>query len=366
MIVATVGGFCVSALGTYVVRRVASRRGFVDRPGEHKRHETPVILGGGVAIAAGIVGPLVVAVGAVAILCPGGTIPEWMPPSLAQHIPGLLSKLRPALALAGGAVVLHVLGLIDDRRNLGPGIKLAVQVGVAVVLATVFDLRLMTRLGPGLSIGLTIIWIVIITNAFNLLDNMDGLCAGVAAIVATVFALSGILSGQLFVPTLAFLVVGVMLGFLWHNFPPARIYMGDAGSLVIGYMLAVLAILTTYLRPDSQDQPFAALMPLVVFAVPLYDTCSVVLIRLRRGISPFRGDQRHFSHRLVERGLSPRGAVLTIYLATVATSIGAALLPDASWTEAALIALQCACVVGIIAILEATDRPTTNRPRRDS
>jgi UDP-GlcNAc:undecaprenyl-phosphate GlcNAc-1-phosphate transferase len=141
---------------------------------------------------------------------------------------------------------------------------------------------------------------------------------------------------------------------LVFNFPPATIFMGDAGSMVIGYFMAVLIVLTTFYNPQTATSPAGILLPLVVLAVPLYDVISVSIHRIRAGDSIFRGDRRHFSHRLLRRGLSERAAVLTIYLATAATSLTAIILPHCDWPAACLVFGQCLCVVFLIAILEHT------------
>jgi UDP-GlcNAc:undecaprenyl-phosphate GlcNAc-1-phosphate transferase len=264
----------------------------------------------------------------------------------------MAEKLPMLLAILGGGLVLQILGLVDDVRALGPWSKLAAQVLVAFALAAGFEIRAVEALGPGLSVGITVFWIVLIINAFNFLDNMDGLSAGVAAIAASIFACSAMASGQIFVPVMAWVLVGALLGFLMFNFWPASVFMGDAGSMVIGYFLSVLTVLTTYQDSEQRLLPFGVLVPLIVLAVPLYDVTSVVIHRLRAGVSPFRGDRRHFSHRLVKRGMSPRAAVSTIYLATAATSVSAVILPRADWAMASLIFAQCVCVVLIIAVLE--------------
>ena len=128
--------------------------------------------------------------------------------------------------------------------------------------------------------------------------------------------------------------------------------MGDAGSLVVGYMMGVLTVLTTYYDPAQGLTPLGVIVPVVVLAVPIYDVTSVVIHRLRLGINPFRGDRRHFSHRLVAKGMSMRGAVLTIYLATATTGLSAVVLPRVDWASAWLLLVQCLCVVVMIAILE--------------
>lgn len=348
--------FVTSALATFVVRGIARRRGFVDRPGGHKQHALPVALGGGIALAWTVcLPPLLATLGACAAMRWG--TPEWIPDDLRVHIPGVASKAAGVFAVIGGAVLLHVVGLIDDVKPLGPAFKLFVQVLVALVPAALFGIRVLAleHWPAWVSVAITVVWIVTVTNAFNFLDNMDGLSAGVAAIAGAIFAAAAISGGQIFVPAMMLILVGALLGFLVFNFHPATIFMGDSGSLFVGYLMAVLIVLTTFYHPERRLQPAGVLLPIVVLAVPLYDSASVIIHRLRAGSSIFRGDRRHFSHRLVRRGLSERAAVLTIYLATAATSLAAILLPHVSWFGACVIFAQCLCVILIIAILEHTD-----------
>jgi len=353
--------FLIGAALTPLVRRWALERDFVDRPaaGTHKRHARPVSLGGGIAITVAILGPMALALIAASVLFRmdparlsflNEIVPSWR-----DWAGGVVTKIPQALAVIAGALVMHLVGIIDDHRPLSPPAKLAAQLAVALALSAGFGLRSVEALGPTMSVMLTTLWMVTIINAFNFMDNMDGLTAGVAGLTAIILAVSAFGSGQVFVPCLALMVAGAALGFLVFNFPPATIFMGDAGSLVIGYFLAVCAVLTTFYDPQRWQRQPGVLVPLVVFAIPLYDTASVIVRRLRLGISPFRGDRRHFSHRLVALGKSQRMAVLTIYLATAATGLGAVLLPLLSWPAAMLIFVQCICVVAIIAILESRD-----------
>jgi len=351
--VAVVAPLLLSAALTLIVRAWARRTGFVDRPHAHKKHEQPVALGGGVAIFAGIAVPLLVGT-AVAYLWHGKAAPSFLPTLLCDHLDGIASKLTTVLALCGCMGVLHIVGLIDDRRALGPAPKFIAQFTIAVITAWPLDIRILEFLPAPLSIAATVVWIVLITNAFNFLDNMDGLSAGVAAIGAAIFAIAAMMAGQIFVPVLAWVMVGGLVGFLLFNFSPASIFMGDAGSLVVGYLMAVLTTLTTYFDPGQEHRPLGVLVPLLVLAVPVYDAVSVITLRLFAGDSPFRGDHRHFSHRLVKRGMTRRGAVLTIYLATAATGLPAVALPRVDWPVAALLLLQCVCVVTMIARLELT------------
>jgi len=332
--------------------RAARRTGFVDHPGGHKSHARATPYGGGSAMFLAAWLPTLGLLGLIR-----AAPPEWLAglggAELEASIGGVRDQVGRGLLILAGGVILHLLGLLDDFRTLRAWPKLIVMVAVGLLVSTLGGVRVATFLGPGVSIPLTTAWIVVITNAFNFLDNMDGLSAGVGCICTAFLALCGLLAGQVVVPGLACIFLGAMLGFLVYNFPPARIFMGDAGSLLIGYMLAVLSVLTSYWQSGAEQPPFALAMPLVVLAVPLYDFTSVVVIRLREGRSPMSGDQRHFSHRLVERGLSRRAAVLTIYLATAATGLAATLLPGAGLRQTITIVALVAMVLLTIALLEA-------------
>ena len=369
ILIAVGGPFLVSLATTFAIRSWARRVKFIDRPGGHKRHETPVALGGGLALFVSICGPIFLGTILAWVLNGGnasadppssvGSSYEWLPGIVQTHLTGITSKLTTALAIVGGALVLLVVGLIDDRRPLGPAPKLIAQFAVAIFIAGPVGIRAVEALPTPLSIAVTVLWIVLITNAFNFLDNMDGLSAGVAAIAAAIFAVTAARSGQVFVPVMAWVVVGGLLGFLVYNFSPASIFMGDAGSLPLGFLLSVLTILTTFYDPTKGLTPLGVIVPVVVLAVPLYDVISVVIHRIRAGQNPLRGDWRHFSHRLVKRGMTPRGAVLTIYLATAATGLPAIILPSVDWPIALLLLLQCLAVVAMIAILEHAPRDRT-------
>lgn len=353
MVLTVLTSFILSLSMTDFVRRWALRAGFIDHPGGHKQHAAPVALGGGIAITACICLPILA--GTLFARLFHSSPPSWLPDLLRTHLDGMSAKFPVALGFVVGAIALHILGLIDDRRPLGPGIKFIVQFVVALFIAGPLGVRAAEFLPAALSIAITTVWIVLIINAFNFLDNMDGLSAGVAAIAAGIFALASLEAGQVFVPIMAFVVVGVLLGYLVFNFPPARIFMGDAGSLVVGYTLSVLTILTTYYEPGISPTPLGVIVPLLVLAVPLYDVISVIIHRVRLGLNPLRGDRRHFSHRLVRRGLSTRGAVLTIYLATAATALPAVIVPRLPWWAVILLFVQCVCVLLMIAILEHTE-----------
>ena len=347
----------VSVVLTLGVRRWALRRGFVDHPGQRKIHANPIALGGGIVVFwVTLLPPPVLTL--LAWWWQRGQVPGWAPASLVQHVEGLADKGQTLLLLIAAAAGLHVMGLIDDKRRLGPWVKLGVQVGAAALLAIWGEIRFEFFIGNvWAATALSILWMVVIINAFNFLDNMDGLSAGIAAICAAMILSAALGNGQMFVSGLLVLLIGALLGFLVFNFSPAKIFLGDGGSLVVGLLIAVATIHTTYYHEDGQSGHwYATLMPLIVLAVPLYDFISVVALRLLQGASPFVGDTQHFSHRLVKRGMSHRQAVVTIYLATACTGLGATFLHQLSTAGAMLVFVQTVLILLIIAILEKPER----------
>ena len=344
--------FWISFWATPLVKRLSHRTGMLDVPNRHKAHGRAVPMLGGSAIFAGILLPSILGLALCCIWNANG-IPGWIPHNFAIHIPGVVARSPQALGILAGAAVLHIMGLIDDRKHLSPWAKLIVQIFVAVGVVLFCNVRVMTFIGPVGSIIISVAWIVGITNSFNFLDNMDGLAAGVAIICAAALLGAAGSVGQLFVAGWVCLILGASLGFLPYNFPPASIFMGDAGSLVIGFLLAVVSSLTTYVRPGQTHILYGVLVPLLVMAVPIYDTVSVMFIRIRQGRHPMVGDRNHFSHRLSKRGMTTRVTVLTIYLCTASTAIAASILPTVSGpVPAILLFVQTIFTLGIIAILE--------------
>ncbi len=340
------------------VRVRARRAGFVDEPGPRKIHEAPVPLGGGIAVAAAALLPLLGGLAAAAILSRGAR-PAWVPEQVFVNIPGALSKGPQLVAIAVGALLLFGIGLLDDLRDLGWGWKFLVQIGVAVgTVASGVRLSLFMEQGPSwvhhVAALVTVLWIVGITNAFNFLDNMDGLTTGVAAVASLAFLAVAVMTGQDFIALFLAAILGACVGFLPYNLAPASIYLGDSGALVIGYLLSALTVLFTFYR---EGYPlFAILVPLVVLAVPLFDTITVIWIRLREGRSPFRGDNSHLSHRLVALGLSRPAAVTTIWLLTLVTGVSAVLLYQVQALGAVLVLVQVVLVLSLVVVLESAGR----------
>jgi UDP-GlcNAc:undecaprenyl-phosphate GlcNAc-1-phosphate transferase len=347
------GSFAVSVALCGLARTWAPRFGLLDRPGGHKGHRVPTPLGGGVAIWLTTVGVLSLAIVA------GWVAKDNLPASFAGHATMIGDRVGELAMIIGLATVIMVVGLLDDRYSLDWRFRLGMQLLLATILAY-FGVRitLFAPLNhPVVGGTLTVVWIVVLTNAFNLLDNMDGLAASVGCIAAFLFAGAQFAVDSLFAAVILIVLVGALLGFLVHNRYPARLFMGDAGSNFLGFMLGACTVAGTYFRYDPKYSSYSSynlLAPLLVMAVPLYDTTSVIVIRQIEGRSWFQGDRRHFSHRLVERGLTPPQAVRTIDLVTLASGLGALLLHKLDATGAGVVVAQTVCLLGVVAILEVS------------
>ncbi len=357
----------LSLIGTHLARRWAGRMGMMDPPGARKVHAAPTPRNGGIAIFWSLALPLLVGLFAANWLTQG-PLAAWLPAGTPAYVPGVIAHRPLALLLLICTLGIHLLGLRDDRRPLSAGGKLFGQLLMAVALVAGGEwiqpggFRIMTfldHLVPGgvwLSGAASVLWIVLLTNAFNFMDNMDGLSAGVAGICAAMFFLAALLTHQWFICGLLLLYLGAVGGFLAYNFPPASIFMGDGGSMVLGFFLAALTIRTTYYSGNGRW--YDLFVPLVVTAVPIYDLLVVSWVRLRRGRSPMVGDTNHFSHRLVRHGFSPRGAVLVIYAITLACGLSAPLLARVGTLGALLIAVQVLSILTVVGILERVGEHT--------
>lgn len=317
---------------------------------------------GGIAIASTV---LLLIGGALAVLLtPLAATVTSIVPEIGQHLPGLARESVAAVALLAGVLLLHVMGVIDDRKPLPAVPKLLVMLAIATAVVLLTRTRVLTVLdgyvgGAWLSVVITVLWLCAITNALNFLDNMDGLCGGVTVICASALLALALIHGQWFIGATLAVLIGAVLGFLVFNFPlrrPASIFMGDGGSLVCGFLLAFLSVRLTYVPvkdgPLTGPNLHAVLVPLVVLAVPLYDLTSVTLLRISQGKSPLMGDLQHLSHRLHLRGLSRRAAVVVICGLTAITAIGGVLLPSVQPWAAGLIFAQTLLALGLLAIYE--------------
>jgi len=294
-VVQSLAAFAVAAVVSLVLTpiaiRAALRLGVLDRPGEHKSHRTPTPYLGGVAIVLAVTLSIVLA----ALLRPES------------------SALAQLLGLLAIAVAMALTGLLDDLRGLPVTVRFGVQLLAALGLWGI-GIRAELTGEVWIDLPLTVVWTVGITNAMNLLDNMDGLSASTATIAALWFGAIALVNGQFLVSALAFALAGGAAGFLRDNRPPARIYMGDAGSLFLGIMLAALGMLLSL----EVGMLKTAAIPVLVLTVPVLDTALVTVARIRHGISPFQGGRDHTSHRLVRVGLPVPIAVGLIAIASLA------------------------------------------------
>lgn len=277
---------------TPVARTVAIRFGVLDHPKDYKQQTEPVPYLGGAAIVVAFAGVVL----AAALLRPP------------------VSGLGELVGIMGLAVGLSLVGLVDDIQGLGPWTRLGLQTAAAVgiiglgVQVEMFDVA-------WLNIVFTLFWIVGVTNAFNLLDNMDGLSSGVTAVAAGWFLIIAAVNGQFLVASLSAALAGCALGFLWHNFHPARIYMGDAGSLFFGFLLAVLGIKLRFAGPNE----VTFFVPILVVGVAIFDTVLVTVTRLLHRRKVLSGGRDHVSHRLVFVGIPVPAAVALMYAAAFAS-----------------------------------------------
>jgi len=314
------GGFALATALTPLVRTLARRGGFLAHPKRDRWHPDPVPVLGGYAIAAAFFGAT-----------------------------ALSTPLQPLLPLLVGAGAMFALGALDDMVHLGPTTKLIVQTIIASVVVFLMPPAHITGFAP-LDALLSLIWIVGITNAFNLLDNIDGLSAGIATIAGTFFlgVMSPLAMSPLTLAVAAF--VGASLGFLVYNARPASIFMGDSGSLFLGSFLAGGALLAA---PGLKANvvPVAAI-PLFILLVPIFDTAFVSVTRRLAGRSPMRGGRDHLSHRLVALGIDEQRAVFGLYLLAALGGFIALSLQHADVGYAALIvALYLILLAGIGIVL---------------
>lgn len=308
------GGAAVAAVALPLWRAWCVRTGLVDDPGHRKIHHEPVPLAGGLAVFTGMLIPILL--GALALALHGTDTAAA--PALTH---GLERRGGQLAMLFGGAAGMVLLGWLDDKFELRPAVKFGGQVLVALAVA-LSGVRVTLFVPSELfSIVATVLWIVTVTNAFNFMDNMNGLCAGLGALGAFFFALLTAANGEYLVAITGFLMCGALAGFLPWNFPNARAFLGDAGSHLVGYLLAVMAILPHFYTQQN-PRPLAVLAPLLVLAIPLLDLAQVTVFRTLNRKPFWLGDTNHLSHRLTRTGLSRTGAVLLLWL--LAAVIGAA------------------------------------------
>jgi UDP-GlcNAc:undecaprenyl-phosphate GlcNAc-1-phosphate transferase len=342
-----VGAVGLSLMLVPAVREYARNREIIDTPGGHKSHRAPVPYLGGVAMVAAFSVAMV-----IGVVVRRST--QFDDGQISITFGNLFSQgdglVRELVVVLGLALVFAAMGLIDDLRGLSPVVRFVVGLGLATVLVS-YGVVLESPLPDWLDMAISVVWILGMTNAFNLLDNIDGLAAGTAAIAAGAFFFIAIINDQQYSALLAIGLAGAMLGFLRSNFAPATIYMGDAGSLFIGFMMAYLGL---KMRTNVTEIP-QLFAPVLVLGVAVLDTTVVVVSRLRRGLSPFTGGQDHLSHRFLRLGLSVRRSVTVLLVATFALGVLAVGLSDAP-AGVGYWVLAAAVISGVMATIVLTTK----------
>ena len=361
----TVSSLLLTTMAVLVMRRLAPRIGLVDRPaaGAYKTHTETTPYGGGVAIWVGIMLPMAATLFWLVASRPrmfqDGI--DWISPMA----PFLLFPLEPwspsvaqvsqVLAALIAASLLLLLGLVDDCRALPAGLRFGVQILVATALVFAVDgFQLVLVDGQRIINGtISVVWLVALANAFNFLDNMNGLAAGLGAITIGTCGTIAVLVQHVPAAVLCLVVLGACCGFLVYNFPRASIFMGDAGGLFLGFLGGALSILLCNRldTAESADMLPYPLLPLTVFALPLYDMVTVVSLRLYRGLAPWAGDTNHISHRLMAAGLSRTRAVLALYALSILLAVACVAAmrvdPETAWSVLSGVAVAVA-IFGLI------------------
>lgn len=314
----------LSYIGTFIISVIVRKMGILDYPDERKIHLKPTPRLGGVPI-------YIAYVVAITYACP--------------HSP------QERGIMLGGLLPLFI-GMVDDIKRIPATVKL-----LSLVLGTLilwhYGIRLSLFRIEAVNLIFTILWIVGLTSAFNAIDNMDGLAAGVAFIASSCYFVVAVQTFQWWWGALAVAIMGSSLGFLKHNFKPARIFLGDSGSFFLGFTLAAMGVMGGW----SAHPVKASIIPILILGVPIFDLSYVIVARRLSGLTESLRDvitfsgRDHFSHRLVELGLSERKAVLFIYLVSVCVGIGAIVLRNARRIDAMLLLSQFLIIFSVIIIL---------------
>jgi UDP-GlcNAc:undecaprenyl-phosphate GlcNAc-1-phosphate transferase len=333
----------IASMGlTVPVRQLALRVGMVDHPGPRKVHVQPMPLLGGLAIYLGVLIALLV---------------SMYGPALTQVI-----------GIYAGATLVAVVGILDDRGLLHHQIKLfgAMPAAAVILLLSGIRAQVFSNFWPGtpgivVDTALTLVWVVGITASFSILDHMDGLCAGVAAMASLFFAIFALLSGQLMVSTMAAAVLGAAAGFLRWNFKPAKIFMGDGGAMFLGFLMATLSL---KLRPEIAAGHNAAwLIPIFILGATIFDTTLISISRSRRGFIPFTTPGKdHTAHRLSNVFESQRTAVLMMY--TIGAFFGLLALVISRLSTAAAYTVAGLAAIAVLAAVAVLERAPYERQTR--
>ncbi len=335
---------------TPLFQKLAEITGFMDKPaGEsHKGHRQAIPLLGGAAMFCSWMLLVIVSWVAVKTMSTDG-----MFSSIAGNLAGIKLVSTRLLIICAGAFGATLLGLLDDRFGMRAIIKFSGQFVIAASVVIFGEVRITAFFSnPIIVSAISIAWFMLLMNAINFFDNMDGLAVGTVTIAMGLFAMVAIINGQFFVATLGALTCGVGVGFWFFNHSPATIFMGDSGSHLLGYLTAVISASVTFYSSAENNSLFSILVPLFILAVPLFDTLAVVVIRLRAGKPIYIGDHNHISHRFVKMGMSRKRAVFMVHL--LALLLGLSVLPIlwGSFKIALICVIQAALLLILVSALQ--------------
>ena len=326
----------LSAIISFIIAplfmRLSYRFGFVDYPNHRKQHERPMPFSGGVSILVSFVITVIIA-----------------QPVEREYIPIIL-----------GGTLIVILGIIDDKYDLKPSIKflgqlvvISIPIFFGIIIDTINPFGITMNFGV-FAIPFTFLWSAVIINAINLIDGLDGLAAGVSVIALSSIAFIGILQNNIFVMMISVILIGSTLGVLYYNFNPAKLFLGDNGSMLLGYVLGVLSILGF-----KNVTFFSILFPIIILGVPFIDITFAAVRRYREGVSLTRADRGHLHHKLQYIGFSHRESVILIYFMATLFAVASVILYLSTVTGAVLICILL--VFSVVIIVEATDLIGSNK-----
>ncbi len=341
----------ISLIMTPACRQVAFFFNILDQPAvqNHKRHSKAIPLLGGMALCFSWLTTIAIGILISRTYLMAGHLDK----SVISEIHGTSNVSKELISLCLGAVLITLFGLYDDVCNMKAKTKFAGQFVVAVIAATWGGAKVSIFLAnPILSWAISVFWILVIMNAINFFDNMDGLAIGTGTIAFVFFAIIAAINGQHFVAVFGATMAGAAFGFWFYNCSPATIFMGDSGSHLLGYNLAILGCLVTYYNPSLSYTKIPILIPLFILAIPLYDLCAVVIIRWRNSKPFYIGDHNHLSHRFVKMGLSRPNAVKAVHLMVLAIGLSSLPLIWGDLKTTVICVIQATTILMLVSLLQ--------------
>jgi UDP-GlcNAc:undecaprenyl-phosphate GlcNAc-1-phosphate transferase len=344
-----IAALVLAAILTPICRALAWKWNFLDKPlaEGHKLHSnsTPVL--GGMAMVFAWFFTILIGFGLM------NWCPDLLPEKFKAVYRGLNDVMPRVISIIGGGLAFWLIGLVDDKRPMSAKLKLSLQIAVMAAVAQWGVQVSLFSNNPFLRWFLTFSWLMVILNAINFYDNMDGLLSGVAGIAALIFMVTAGIMGQYLVAILAAVTSGVAWGFYFYNKSPASIFMGDSGSHFLGYMLGVLGAMVTYHTGEDMSIPYPFIIPFLVLALPLFDLGAVVVIRLRNNQPIYIGDHNHISHRFAKMGFSRKHSVRLIHLLSLIIGLGAIAIIHSNITVAILLLAQTVALLIFLTILHS-------------